>query len=79
MSIRDLRITFPPNPDQQTDIVRLTGERTTGEDWQPFTATVIIDWERLAEYYAQGGRKIFGNAAITVDSRLYNPKEAQTD
>lgn len=79
MTIRDLQISFPPSADQQVDVVKLTGERFDREKWQSFSATVTIDWSEIAEYLAKGGRKVLANKAITVDSRIFEPKEVQND
>jgi len=59
---------------------RLSGDRLTENDtWEPFTATVTIDWERLAEFFCTGGRKKFGHSSINVDCRIYKPKEITLD
>ena len=90
MSVRDLRISFPPSPgDDKDDIlsgstvmvdtIKLTGERNDGDGWQSFSATVSIDYQELAEYFARGGRKVLAHKVITVDSRIFNPQEVQID
>ncbi len=75
MSIRELQVS-----DMDKYTFRLSGDRLTENDtWEPFTATVTIDWERLAEFFCTGGRKKFGHSSINVDCRIYKPKEITLD
>ncbi len=89
MSIRNLEISVPlynyfkrgNAPTQGT--FNLTGERSygLGDEWKPFTATVEIDWNVIAEHYCKGGEQTLGFRAlvITVNSQLYDPKEVPLD
>lgn len=80
MTIRDLEVANTHH-DNRVDTFRVIGERLVcgtvheQEIWESFTATVTIDWEKLAEFLCTSGQRRFGNSAIVIDSQTYKPKE----